>query len=352
MTTFAIAPAPHLPARTTVRRVMGDVLIALVPGVVAQVWYFGFGVLAQIALAIFFALIFESAMLRLRGQTQRPWIGDLSAPVTGALFALCVPAWSPWWISCIAMFAAIVFAKHLYGGLGKNIFNPAMVGYLVVLLAFPLALARWPAPAPPTAHAPGFGDLLQTIFSGHLPASQNFDALSQATPLDTVKIEAARGYTLAEIRGNPVSGQIFGDLGSNGWEWIANWYAVGGLYLLWRRVIHWHVPVALLGTTILLTVPAWIIDPDVNPLPLQHVFSGGLMLAAFFIATDPVTGAATPRGRLIFGAGVAALTLAIRRWGAYPDGVAFAVLLMNCCAPLLDRITIPRAYGYGLSCDE
>src|SRR6185437_2021196 len=248
----------------------------------------------------------------------------------------------------IAMFAAIVFAKHLYGGLGRNIFNPAMVGYAVVLIAFPLALARWPSPEPLAAHTLGVGDLLQTIFGGHLPASQGFDTLSQATPLDTVKIEAARGYTLAEIRGDPV----FGDFGGKGWEWIADWYALGGFYLLWRRVIHWQVPVALLGTTILLTVPAWIADPDVNPLPLQHVFSGGLMLAAFFIATDPVTGAATPRGRLIFGAGVAALTLAIRRWGTYPDGVAFAVLLMNACVPLLDRITIPRAYGHGRAHDE
>lgn len=343
MRVFAVAPGPHIPPRTTVRHVMGDVLIALIPGVIAQVWYFGVGVLIQIALAILFALAFEAIMLRLRGQKQMPWIADLSAPVTAVLFALCIPAWTPWWIACVAMFAAIVFAKHLYGGLGKNIFNPAMVGYVVVLLAFPLALARWPAPAPLATHTLGFGDLLQTIFSGHLPLSQGFDTLAQATPLDTVKIEAARGFTLAEIRGNPV----FGNLGGKGWEWIANWYALGGVYLLWRRVIHWQVPLALLVTTIVLTVPAWLVDPDINPLPLQHVFSGGLMLATFFIATDPVTGAATPRGRLIFGAGVAALTLTIRRWGVYADGVAFAVLLMNACVPLLDRLTMPRVYGYG-----
>ena len=346
MRRFATAPAPHLPAQTTVRRVMGDVLLALVPGVVAQVWYFGFGVPIQIALAVVFALVFEALMLRARGRAQMPWIADLSAPVTAVLFALCIPAWTPWWIACVAMFAAIVFAKHLYGGLGRNLFNPAMVGYVVVLLAFPLALARWPAPAPLATHTLAFGDLLQAIFGGH--PSQAFDTLAQATPLDTVKIEAARGFTLAEIRDNPV----FGDYGGKGWEWIANWYALGGFYLLWRRVIHWQVPVGVLGATILLTVPAWIVDPDVNPLPLQHVFSGGLMLAAFFIATDPVTGAATPRGRLVFGAGVAALTLAIRRWGAYPDGVAFAVLLMNACAPLLDRVTIPRAYGHGRSRHE
>lgn len=343
MKSFALAPAPHLPAKPNVRRVMGDVLMALVPGVIAQVWYFGFGVSVQILLAVIFALLFESLMLRARGKSQMPWMADLSAPVTAVLFALCIPAWAPWWIACVAMFAAIVFAKHLYGGLGRNIFNPAMAGYAVVLIAFPLALARWPAPSPLSTHTLDIGELLHTIFSGHLPLSQSFDTLAQATPLDTVKIEAARGFTLAEIRNNPV----FGDFGGKGWEWIANWYALGGLYLLWRRVIHWQVPVALLGTTIALTVPAWIIDSDVNPLPLQHVFSGGLMLAAFYITTDPVTGAATPRGRLIFGAGVAALTLTIRRWGAFPDGVAFAVLLMNACVPLLDLLTKPRVYGYG-----
>lgn len=343
MRSFATAFAPHLPAKSTVRRVMGDVLIALIPGVIAQAWYFGAGALVQIALAVVFAIIFEAAMLRLRDCPQMPSIADLSAPVTAVLFALCIPPLTPWWIACIAMFAAIVFAKHLYGGLGRNIFNPAMVGYVVVLIAFPLALARWPAPAPLATHALDLGDTLLGIFGGHLPPDLNWDTLAQATPLDTVKIEAARGYTLAEIRNHPV----FGDFGGKGWEWIANWYALGGLYLLWRRVIHWQAPVALLGATIALTVPAWIVDPDVNPLPLQHVFSGELMLTAFFIATDPVTGAATPRGRLIFGAGVATLTLAIRRWGAYPDGVAFAVLLMNACVPLLDRLTIPRVYGHG-----
>ena len=160
MRRFATAPAPHLPAQTTVRRVMGDVLLALVPGVVAQVWYFGFGVPIQIALAVVFALVFEALMLRARGRAQMPWIADLSAPVTAVLFALCIPAWTPWWIACVAMFAAMVFAKHLYGGLGHNLFNPAMVGYVVVLLAFPLALARWPAPAPLATHTLGFGDLL------------------------------------------------------------------------------------------------------------------------------------------------------------------------------------------------
>ncbi len=150
-----------------------------------------------------------------------------------------------------------------------------------------------------------------------------------------------QGATLAEIRGNPA----FGDFGGQGWEWVANFFALGGLFLLWKRIIPWQVPVATLGTVLLLALPFWLYEPDLHPSPLQHVFSGGLVLAAFFIATDPLTGCTTPRGRLLFGAGVAALTLAIRRWGVFPDGVAFAVLLMNCAAPWIDRQTRPRILG-------
>jgi len=147
---------------------------------------------------------------------------------------------------------------------------------------------------------------------------------------------------VTEIRANP----IFGDFGGRGWEWIANFYLLGGLYLIWRRVISWHVPVAVLATTIIVSTPMWLLGPDVNPSPLQHIFSGALVIAAFFIATDPVSGCSTLRGKLVFGAGVALLTLAIRRFGGYPDGVAFAVLLMNMLAPLIDRLTTPRAYGH------
>jgi electron transport complex protein RnfD len=333
---FATASAPHLPATNRVQRVMALVLLALAPAIVAHVWYFGAGLLLQILLATGFALAFEAAMLRLRGRAMRPFLADLSAPVTALLFALCIPPLAPWWIAAIGMGAAIVFAKHLYGGLGHNLFNPAMVGYAVVLLSFPLQLSRWLPPEGGIA----LQATLEAIFLGVEPAS-GWDAVAQATPLDTVRNLASQGLTLQEIR----TDARFGDFGGRGWEWIANWIALGGLFLIWKRVIPWQIPVATLGTTVLLTLPFWLADPDLHPFPLQHVFSGGLVLAAFFIATDPVTGCTTPRGRWIFGAGVALLTLAIRRWGAYPDGVAFAVLLMNCAAPWIDLHTRPRYYG-------
>lgn len=340
---FPTAAAPHLSPTRGVQQVMLLVLLALVPGVVAQVWYFGSGVLFQIALASAFALAFEAAMLRLRARPLQPFLADFSAPVTAVLFALCIPPLAPWWIALIAMAAAMVFAKHLYGGLGFNLFNPAMVGYAVVLICFPLELSRWLPPDGLREIPLGFANTLYTIFVGHLPPALQWDTIAQATPLDTVRILASKGMMIDEIRHDP----LFGDFGGRGWEWIANWYAIGGLFLLWRRVIHWQVPVATLGTVIALSLPFWLLDADVHPFPLQHVFSGALVLAAFFIATDPVTGCATPRGRLVFGAGVAVLTLVIRRWGAYPDGVAFAVLLMNCAAPWIDLHSRPRIFGQG-----
>jgi electron transport complex protein RnfD len=345
MKRFQTAGGPHLPARRSVQSVMGLVLLALVPGLVAHAWFFGPGIAVQVALATAFALVLEAAMLWLRGRPLRPFITDLSAPLTAVLFALSVPPLAPWWIAAVGMLAAIVLAKHLYGGLGGNLFNPAMVGVAVVLLCFPREFTHWLPPQALAADAglPGLGASLQAVFTGSLPAPWRWDALAQATPLDTLRTLANQGATLGEIRQDA----HFGDFGGRGWEWVANGFALGGLFLLWKRVIPWQVPVAVLGTVVALTLPFWLLDPDLHPFPLQHVFSGALVLGAFFIATDPVSGCTTPRGRLLFGAGVAVLTLAIRRWGAFPDGVAFAVLLMNCLAPWLDRNTRPRILGEG-----
>lgn len=338
---FQTSGAPHMPPQTSVATVMLQVLFALVPGVLAYAWFFGPGILIQILLATLFALLFESLMLRWRGRPLKPFINDYSAVVTAVLFALCIPPLAPWWISCIAMLFAIGFAKHLYGGLGQNVFNPAMVGYVVVLISFPQAMTAWLPPLSLAEHSLGLGDTLMTILTGQVPVAGSWDAVSQATPLDTIKTGLETGRMIPEIRNTP----IFGDFGGLGWEWIANWFAVGGLYLMVKRVISWQVPVAVISSIILVSLPFWLIDPDSNPFPLEHVFSGAIILAAFFIATDPVSGCVSNRGRLIFGAGVGVITLVIRRWGGYPDGVAFAVLLMNMAAPLIDRYTRPRMYG-------
>jgi len=338
---FDTGGAPHMPAQTSVARVMLQVLYALVPGVIAYTWFFGPGMVIQIILATIFALLFESLMLRWRGRPLKPFINDYSAVVTAVLFALCIPPLAPWWISCIAMLFAIGFAKHLYGGLGQNVFNPAMVGYVVVLISFPQAMTAWLPPVALAENPLGLLDTLLIIFTGTVPLAGGWDTITQATPLDTLKTGVESGRMVTEIRSSP----IFGDYGGMGWEWIANWFALGGFYLLYKRTINWQVPVAVIGSVILLSLPFWLADPDSNPFPLQHVFSGAIVLAAFFIATDPVSGCVSNRGRLVFGVGVGIITLVIRRWGGYPDGVAFAVLLMNMAAPLIDRYTRPRIYG-------
>lgn len=341
MSSSAATPSPTLPPRRSVRTVMGLVLLALVPGIALQVGWFGPGLLLQIVLAAAFALAFEAAMLRLRGRPLRPFLGDLSAPLTAVLFALCVPPLAPWWLAAIGMAAAIVLAKQLFGGLGHNLFNPAMVGVAVVVLCFPREFTHWLPPGVDAAKLPSLADSAQAVFTGSLPPPWHWDTLAQATPLDVLRGQIALGHTIGEIR----DGAAFGTWGGRGWEWIAAAFAFGGVFLLWMRVIPWRVPAAVIGTTLLLATPAWLSDPDLHPSPLLHLSSGGLMLAAFFIATDPVTGCTTPRGRLLFGAGVAVLVLAIRRWGAYPDGVAFAVLMMNCAAPWIDLHTRPRIAG-------
>ncbi|MDT8319840.1 MAG: RnfABCDGE type electron transport complex subunit D [Xanthomonadales bacterium] len=338
---FDIGAAPHLPPPATVRGVMLQVLYALAPGTIAYAWYFGPGVLIQIALAGLFATLLEAMMLRLRNKPIGLFLGDGSALVTAVLFALCIPPLAPWWIALVGMLFAIVFAKHLYGGLGHNLFNPAMAAYVVVLISFPQAMTAWLPPASLSVHDLSLVDSLVTIATGHPPGSLGWDAITQATPLDTIRTAVASGQTVTEAR----QAAIFGDFGGLGWEWIANWYALGGIWLLWRRVISWHVPLTMIGTVVALGLAAYLIDPGSNPVPLQHVFSGALILGAFFIATDPVSGCTSTRGKLVFGAGVGVITLAIRRWGGYPDGVAFAVLLMNMAAPLIDRFTRPRIYG-------
>jgi electron transport complex protein RnfD len=338
MRSFSTRGAPHLPAPTSVQRVMLDVLLALLPGIAAHVCFFGPGVLLQLVLAVSFALLCEAAMLKARGASVSLFLSDLSAVVTAVLFILCIPPLAPWWITLLGMLAAIVVAKQWFGGIGYNLFNPAMVGYAIVLLCFPREMSQWLSPL--TAEAISLGAALDAIFRGILP--QSWDTISSATPLDSVRALSLKGLTLTEIHRS----SLFGDFGGKGWEWIANAYALGGLYLLRRRVIRWQVPLGVLGSVIVLSLPFWLSDTDSHSSPLAHIFSGGLMLAAFFIATDPVTGCSTPLGRLLFGAGVGAITLLIRRWGDYPDGVAFAVLLMNCCAPLLDRYTAPRIFGW------
>lgn len=339
---FETGAAPHFPPHATVDGVMHQVLYALVPGIAAYTWFFGPGVLVQILLSIIFALAIEAAMLKARGKPVLQFLGDYSAVVTAVLFALCIPPLAPWWVSLTGMIFAIVIAKHLYGGLGNNLFNPAMIAYVVVLISFPQLMTAWPAPAALDSHNFGLIEILITIFSGQPAGGVGWDAISGATVLDVVRNLGGTGQSIDTVSQLPA----FGTLAGHGWEWIAGCYLLGGLWLLWKRIIAWQVPVAMLGSAFLLSLAVWLMDPAANPSPVVDLLSGALVIGAFFIATDPVSGCTSPRGRLVFGLGVGIFTLVIRRWGGYPDGVAFAVLLMNMAAPLIDRFTQPRIYGH------
>jgi electron transport complex protein RnfD len=338
---FENATSPHQAGQQSVAAVMRQVIYALVPGTLVLIWFFGIGVLINLILAIMFAVGFEALVLRLRQRPVKETLGDFSAVVTAWLLAIALPPLSPWWLTLVGIFFAIAVAKHLYGGLGYNPFNPAMVGYVVLLISFPAQMTTWLPPLGLAEQTPGWLGTLQAIFTGSLPAGMQWDAVTMATPLDHLKTQSGLGRTLSEIRAEP----LYGSLAGSGWEWAANFFALGGFWLLYKKIISWQVPVALIVSLGTMAALFSLFNPDTFPPPTFHVFSGGAILGAFFIATDPVSGATTPNGRLLFGAGVGILTYIIRTWGGYPDGIAFAVLLMNMAAPTIDYYTRPRVFG-------
>jgi electron transport complex protein RnfD len=338
---FGAITSPHVQPERRVAWVMRQVIYALIPGTLAYIWFFGWAILINIVFAALVAVAFEAAMLAIRHRPLRPFLTDNSAIVTAWLLALALPTHSPWWLILIAVGFAMIAGKHLYGGLGYNPFNPAMAGYVLVLISFPVEMTRW-VPATGLVDSP-FGILgsLQTFLTGEPPGGQGWDAITMATPLDAIKTGLAANLTISEIRASP----LFGDFGGVGWEWIANWWFIGGLFLFARGIINWRIPVSVLLGLGAMATAFFLIDPDAYGSPGYHIFSGGAMLGAFFIATDPVSASTTPRGQLIYGAGIGVLTYVIRSWGGYPDGIAFAVLLMNMAAPTIDYYTQPRVFG-------
>lgn len=338
---FSTAASPHLPPPNTVRRVMLLVLLALLPGVLMQWWQFGPGVLINIVLALVLATLAEAAVLSLRRRPLLPFVTDGSAALTAVLLAASLPPLTPWWLTAFGTLFAIIIAKQLYGGLGYNPFNPAMVGYAVLLISFPRYMTAWLPPAGLSPDLPGFTDTLALIFQRE--TALDYDALAQATPLDTLKTQLGLARSVDEIQS---VARIFDAFGGKGWQWVNLGYLAGGLWLLRRGIIGWQIPGGFLGALFAGSLLGFLYDPAHHPTPLFHLFSGATMLGAFFIATDPVSAATTPRGRLYYGMGIGALVFIIRSFGGYPDGVAFAVLLFNLAAPAIDYYTPPRVYGH------
>ena len=333
--------SPHARGPNSTQQVMTLLLLAAVPGMLAQAIFFGWGVLINLVWCSLVALGAEALILSLRKRPLRFFLTDGSAIVTAVLMALALPPLAPWWLTLIGVSFAIIIGKQLYGGLGNNPFNPAMLGYVLLLISFPLEMTQWLAPKGVEGHISGFVDAFNTIFPlfGHaLP----LDAISSATPLDIVRENNT--LTINELW---ASSDALGTVAGKGWLWVNAAYLLGGVYLLYRKVFTWHAPVAMLVALTVMSTLFWNGTGSASHgSPLFHLFSGATMLGAFFIITDPVSGATSNRGRLIFGALAGVLIYVIRAWGGYPDGVAFATLLMNMAAPTIDYYTQPRTYGH------
>ncbi len=334
--------SPYILSRNNVSVIMLKVALALVPAIAVHVWLFGPAILISLTLASVSALGLEAVALAMRGRSVAAGLADGSALVTAWLLALSIPSIAPWWLILVGVFFAIIVAKHVYGGIGNNIFNPAMVGYAVLIVSFPVPMTHWAAPLSLAGQTLDMRDAIGYIFGQHLPDTWGVDAISSATPLDTLRTQLKLHHSVDVIRHMPV----FGHFGGTGSEYVALAYLAGGLYLLADRIITWHIPLALLGTLTVVSGLFWLADPTHFAPPAFHLLTGGSLLAAFFIATDPVTAATTPRGKLIYAAGIALLIYFIRVFGAYPDGVAFGVLLMNIAVPLIDGWTQPKPYGH------
>lgn len=342
---FKRTPSPHIKQNITVHDMMFKVLYALIPGAIASIYFFGWGVLFNLAIAISVCLVTEALILKLRHREVAETMQDGSALITACLLALALPSLAPWWLTTIASISAIAVAKHLYGGLGFNPFNPAMVGYIVVMISFPLEMTLWTAPMGVNEGWPDFSTTFNWVFLGALPYAETIDSISMATPIDLLKTQLNQLHDIAETRNNAEYSALFSSISGTGWQWTNIFYLAGGIWLVKKGVADWRIPTAFLVSLVLISNLFAVVDYANNSSALFHAFSGGTMLCAFFIATDPVTASTTPRGRWIYGASIGALVYIIRNWGGYPDGIAFAVVLMNIAVPLIDYYTQPKVYG-------
>jgi electron transport complex protein RnfD len=346
---FWIASSPHNHNHTKTPNLMRLVIYATIPGILAQWYFFGWGNLIHIGLAMATALVCEFTVLSLRKKPITHELFDGSALLTALLIGICLPALAPWWVSVIGTMFAIVIVKQLYGGLGHNPFNPAMAGYVMLLVSFPLQMTLWQPPLTLVAVDLNFTNTLTTILTGFTVEGYSveqirtsIDGITMATPLDTLKTNTSLGLTVLESIQSPV----FGDNFALGWEWVNAGFLLGGIFLITKKAIAWQTPVSFLLSLFICSFISYSLNPDSSASTMFHWFSGATMLGAFFILTDPVTGATSNKGRIIVGLLAGLLVYLIRTAGGYPDGVAFAVLLCNMSAPLIDQYTRPRTYGH------
>lgn len=349
---FLNASSPHAHVSNNIKcntgNVMKTVIIACLPGIIALTVFFGFGTLSNIFLSLIFCIGFEALVLKLRKRSISFYLNDYSAAVTAVLLAIALPPFAAWWVIAVGCFFAIVVAKQLYGGLGYNPFNPAMVAYVVLLISFPLEMTQWVSPNGLFENAVSLSAGLQQVFS-QTPLN-TIDGYTGATPLDIVKQNNSLLIVDLYQQEHALNNGIWAGVG---WEWANFGFLLGGIYLLYNKVFTWHAPLSMLATLTILAALFYDGGSSTSTgSPLLHLFSGGTMLGAFFIITDPVSSAVSNKGRLIYGACIGVLIFTIRTQGNYPDAVAFAVLLMNFAAPFIDYYTMPRSYGHGNGHDK
>jgi Na+-translocating ferredoxin:NAD+ oxidoreductase subunit D len=332
------------------------VIAACVPALLVSTWFFGIGAALNIAMASGFALVFEAIALMMRGRNWRFAIRDNSALVTAVLLGIALPPGTHWWLVLTGSAFSILLAKQAFGGLGQNLFNPAMCGYAMLLLSFPLEMTSWHIPVTSISAGTVLGPLgingLQESLGASLPflaagpvseISEIIDGMATATPLIEQKL-AARNAIVTALNSNT---NIFSRSAGTGWELVNIGFLLGGVLLLLRRIITWHIPFSIIATIALLSLLFYSeSSASVVGTPYLHLFGSATMIGAFLIATDPVSSASTPLGKIIYGIIIGFAIYSIRIWGSYLDSIAFAVLFGNLCAPLIDELTMPRIYGH------
>ncbi len=328
MRKLLVSPAPHIHGKETTRRIMMDVLIALVPSLLVSIYFFGFSAI-QLVLVGAVTCVGVEYLIQKYLLKVKPTVNDLSAAVTGVLLALNLPPSAPWWIMLIGSVVAIGVAKMTFGGLGHNIFNPALVGRVFLLISFPVIMTDWTIPS--SWFRPGM------------------DAVSGPTPLALVNEGLAAGQSVGEIlSAHPDLSywqMLFTKVGGSAGEVSAFALILGFVYLLARRVIRPHIPLAVIGTVVLVSGVFWLIDPGRFTDPVFNVLTGGVLLGSIFMATDYVTSPMHPKGMVIFGIGIGLITMMIRYFGSYPEGISFAILIMNTTVPLINKYVKPKRFG-------
>jgi len=326
MNLLTISGSPHVHGGQSVKKIMYGVVLAMLPIFLSSVYFFGLDalrvVLISVAACIFVEWLIDRYLLSVPST-----VGDGSAIVTGMLLAFNVPSNLPWWIIVIGAIVSIGIGKMAFGGLGKNPFNPALVGRVFLLVSFPVQMTSWPKPS-----------VLSTALT---------DVITGPTPLGVVKEGLKNGEKMQDVMSQVPSfmEQLMGDMGGSLGEVSAIAILIGGAYMLIRKIITWEIPVSFIGAVLVMATVLWLVDPNAFVNPLFHLVTGGLMLGAVFMATDMVTSPMSRWGMIIFGVGCGLLTVIIRNWGAYPEGVSFAILLMNAVVPLINRGLKPRLFG-------